>query len=151
MINKGKIAVAGLMLAAVGLPATAYATTKKAPTLVTYHVDATGAGEGGLGIKTAAYAKGIVTVNSKTDRLCYNIESKGLTGVTASHIHMGKKGVDGPVIVTLNYKSFSSMSTKLLCVSVPAATAKAIIAKPADYYLNVHTKKFPNGAVRGQL
>lgn len=153
MRNTSKIAVASLVLATVALPATAFASTmKKSPTFVTYHVDATGAGvTGAMGIKTSAYAKGIVTVNSKTDRLCYNIVSKGLAGVTASHIHMGKKGVDGPVVVTLNFKKFTAMSPSLTCVSVPAATAKAMIGAPADYYLNVHTTKFPNGAVRSQL
>ena len=31
------------------------------------------------------------------------------------------------------------------------ATIAALVSSPTKYYVNVHTKKFPNGAVRGQL
>jgi hypothetical protein len=36
-------------------------------------------------------------------------------------------------------------------VQATAAQAQAIVDEPADYYLNVHTGPFPDGAIRGQL
>ena len=37
------------------------------------------------------------------------------------------------------------------CVTAKKSVIAAIIAKPHDYYVNVHTKKYGAGAVRGQL
>jgi hypothetical protein len=37
------------------------------------------------------------------------------------------------------------------CVAAPSATVDAIRKHPADYYVNVHTGDFPDGAIRGQL
>lgn len=151
MISKSKVAIAGLMLATVALPATAYAATaKKMPTTETFHFVATAAGEGkGVVKMETAYAKGTIIVNSKTDRVCSAIVTKNLVNITAAHIHKGVKGVNGPVVVAFLTKSIGS--GKMTCIIVPAASAKAIIANPAGFYVNVHTKKFPNGAVRAQL
>ena len=151
MINKSKVAIAGLLLASVALPATAYAATAKAlPTTATYHFVATAAGEAGKMVKMEpAYAKGTITVNSKTDHVCSQIVTKGLVKITAAHIHRGVKGVNGPVVVAFVTKSIGT--GKISCIIVPAASAKAIIKNPKGFYINVHTAKFPNGAVRAQL
>ena len=150
MINKSKVAIAGLLLA-LAVPATANAATTRAlPTTATFHFVANEAGEpGGHGIMTPAYAKGTITVNSKTDHVCSQIVTKGLVNITAAHIHRGVKGVNGPVVVAFVTKSIGT--GKLSCIIVPAASAKAIIKNPTGFYINVHTKKFPNGAVRAQL
>ena len=104
MMNKSKFAVAGLVLATVALPATAFAGTMKVATSATFHVNAVGAGvSGGMGLKTAGHAKGVITVNAKTGRVCYNIEAVAIPGINAAHIHAGKRGVDGPVVVSLNF------------------------------------------------
>ena len=151
MKNKSKVAIASLLLSSVALPATAFAATAKTvPTTATYHFVANEAGEpGGKGIMTPAYAKGTITVSSKTDHVCSQIVTKGLVNITAAHIHKGAKGANGPVVVAFVTKSIGT--GKLSCIIVPAASAKAIIKNPKGFYINVHTKKFPNGAVRAQL
>jgi CHRD domain-containing protein len=37
------------------------------------------------------------------------------------------------------------------CVNVARTLVRAILANPGNYYVNVHTTDFPNGAVRGTL
>jgi len=146
-----KIFGASALLIGIGLGAGAAAATAS-PTSKTFVVKATGAGvAGGMGTKTAGYAKGTFAVNSVTDTICYRITDHGLGVVQAAHIHAGKKGIDGGVVVTLNVKSFNAMSMSPTCVKVTNAVAKSILKFPTLYYFNVHTAAFPNGAVRAQL
>jgi hypothetical protein len=150
-MNVQKILVTGALLSSLGL-GTGVAVASGASNSKTIVVDATGAGvSGGMGLKTSGYAKGTFSVNRVTNEVCYRINDKGLGVVQAAHIHAGKKGIDGGVVVTLNVKAFNMMSMAPTCVKVTPAVAKSLFAKPALYYFNVHTKAFPNGAVRSQL
>lgn len=68
---------------------------------------------------------------------------------TAAHIHRGAAGISGPIVVHLaapNAQGFSSG-----CTSASSAVITALLQHPADYYVNVHNAKYPEGAVRGQL
>jgi hypothetical protein len=72
---------------------------------------------------------------------------KGLTGsASAAHIHLGKRGVSGPVAVALcgPCKSGAHGTAKLTKKIV-----KAIENHGA--YVNVHTAKYKNGEIRGQI
>jgi len=55
-------------------------------------------------------------------------------------------GKAGPIVVALggHYKAKG-------CTSAPKKTIEAIESNPNAYYVNVHTAKYPNGAIRGQL
>jgi CHRD domain len=66
--------------------------------------------------------------------------------LVAAHIHKGRAGVAGPVVVPFGttYKSKG-------CVKATAAVAAAIRRNPNAYYVNVHNAKYPAGALRGQL
>jgi len=64
------------------------------------------------------------------------------------HIHRGAPGADGPVVVPFEAKDINAGRA---CVAAGTAVAKAIAADPAAYYLNIHTKAAPAGALRGQL
>jgi len=37
------------------------------------------------------------------------------------------------------------------CSALQREVAKAIVADPGSYYVNVHTADYPKGAIRGQL
>jgi hypothetical protein len=37
------------------------------------------------------------------------------------------------------------------CTALDPAKATALVAKPQDFYVNVHNAPFPGGALRGQL
>jgi hypothetical protein len=55
------------------------------------------------------------------------------------------------VLVPL-FGTTSSKTTRKGCArNQPAATLRKIVRTPGNYYVNVHTAKFPDGAARGQL
>ncbi len=86
---------------------------------------------------------------------CFGVTLDNLVPVTAMHIHDGKAGTNGAVVIPLvppvaagaaNPGAFSG------CVGgLPAGLAAAIIRNPGNFYVNVHNAAFPGGAVRGQL
>lgn len=79
--------------------------------------------------------------------LSWRLTFRGLTGrADAAHIHLGKAGKAGPVAAAL---CGPCRSGQLGRVKVNAAQARAIRTKGA--YVNVHTKKNPNGEIRGQI
>src|SRR5205814_1320957 len=79
------------------------------------------------------------------NKVCWEFsEISGIGKGLAAHIHKGNPGVAGPVVVPLG----SAFKTKG-CTTSPAA--KAVLANPAAYYVNVHTAKFQGGAIRGQF
>jgi hypothetical protein len=66
---------------------------------------------------------------------------------TASHIHMAAAGKNGPVIVPFvqNGNTFSAKPDAKLTDEQYAAF------KAGGLYVNVHSKAFPGGEIRGQL
>ena len=90
-----------------------------------------------------------VTTDVARQRVCYRITLKRVGTVNAGHIHRGKRGKAGPVVVAL----FGEATRRPRgCVSnVAKATIRRIERNPGDFYVNVHNKRHPDGAVRGQL
>jgi hypothetical protein len=89
-----------------------------------------------------------VTVNGTTGQVCVNIATTNIDAMTAMHIHPGAAGVANPPVVDFVVTSGTSAAK---CVSATPLQAAAIIATPADFYLNAHTAAFSAGAIRGQL
>ncbi len=116
---------------------------------VTLKVTATGANVmAGKGSPTGS-GSATFTINLAKGTICYSIKSKALKDINGVHIHSGASGVDGPVAVALDAKNFNKPG--VACVKETAAVLGAIASNPGLYYFNIHTKKFPAGAVRGQL
>jgi hypothetical protein len=103
--------------------------------------------------KNASKATGKAKITVTGKRLCYAITTTNLGGVPqAAHIHSAKAGKAGPVFVALFTKATPlKHGTVSGCVTTTTAKLKAIAAKPSAFYVNVHTKKYPVGALRGQL
>jgi hypothetical protein len=96
-------------------------------------------------------ATGIVRVQG--NRVTFAFSWKGISAPTLGHIHQGVAGVNGDVKVPLFGTAMPDTVTAaagVLTVSDPAI-ADALRANPSGFYLNLHTKEFPGGAVRGQL
>jgi hypothetical protein len=67
--------------------------------------------------------------------------------VNGTHIHAGGPGVDGGIVVDFS----PAVLNQQTCVPCPSTTCSNIISNPAAFYANIHTVKFPLGAVRAQL
>src|SRR4051812_10854800 len=90
--------------------------------------------------------RGTAEIKITGRRVCWEIRVTRIGKPSAAHIHKGKPGVAGPVVVPLG-GVFKAKG----CTTASGAVARAIQAHPRAYYVNVHNAKSPNGAVRGQL
>lgn len=89
-----------------------------------------------------------ITINLGQSTLCYELAVSNIAPATAAHIHEAPPSSAGPVVLTLRPPTSGSSSA---CVTVDQVLLKEIAKDPADYYVNVHNREFPGGAVRGQL
>lgn len=81
-------------------------------------------------------------------RVCVAFTLKNLGQPTGAHIHKGTSDDSGPVVVPLPTPSASGSSG---CVTASRAVVNDILVNRANYYVNVHTSEFPDGAIRSQL
>jgi hypothetical protein len=96
-----------------------------------------------------------------TDSVMYNVNATNIEGVTAGHIHLGKQGENGPVVVTL-FKYDSPMNQVSESGSFTAdkfegpwagkqISDAATAMTNGETYVNIHTEQNPNGEIRGQI
>ena len=86
-----------------------------------------------------------VTIRLGTSTLCHTLTVSGLVDVEAAHIH---RGSTGDIVVPLTTPTTGSSSG---CDTVAKALLQEIIRNPGAFYVNVHTKTFPAGEIRGDL
>jgi hypothetical protein len=90
-----------------------------------------------------------------TTSVCFGLVVDNLDKPTAAHIHSGTPANNGAPVVALTPPippASGNPGSSSGCVSgVAAATIAAIKADPTRFYVNVHTSRYPNGAIRGQL
>ena len=91
--------------------------------------------------------KAEVRLNAATGKVCWEFTLAKIDGKpNQAHIHKGKAGVAGNVVVPLG-ASYKRQG----CTSAAKSLVKAILKSPGSYYVNVHNAKHPAGAMRGQL
>ena len=111
-------------------------------------------------------AKGEADLKLSKDgkELTYNLKVKGIGNVTAAHIHTGKKGENGGPVAGLfagpkKAGKFSgvlakgAIMDKDLIGPLAGKTVADLVAmiKSGGAYVNVHTDKYPDGEIRGQI
>jgi hypothetical protein len=136
--------VVAVMLA-VALPAVALAgRSAKVSTL-----RATMRGSAEVGNKGAPSGSGtaVIKLYRSQGKACWTLSVKNLDKTLSAHVHKANSKKTGPVVIPLGARF-----AKTGCVTgLKAKTIDAIVKSPGGYYVNVHTKKYLNGAIRGQL
>jgi len=145
-----KIVLMSLALAAGTLIAgSALAAGGGTPQTVTVHM--TGSQEVPKGSPTGSGTfrfQLIPSVGPNVGQVCFSLTWSKIDTAIASHIHKGAKGEAGPVVIVL----FGTPPVKHSgCRNASKSLIEAIQKKPSAYYVNVHTNKYPGGAIRAQL
>lgn len=118
-------------------------------TAETYRAELTGAQEPGNTGDPDGVGKAEITVADKADQICWDLNSiSGIGPITAAHIHRGAPGVNGPPVFPLKEANEGGWKG---CANRSEWTEDALERNFANYYVNVHTAEYPNGAIRGQL
>src|SRR5687767_12942859 len=99
------------------------------------------------------------------DNIIYSVDVSNMDNVTAAHIHSGKTGANGPILVTL-FKTESPSSKPINGILTSGNITNADLEGPmagktlidltktmelGETYVNVHSEEFPNGEIRGQI
>jgi hypothetical protein len=85
----------------------------------------------------------------------FNYDFPGAVTVTGLHVHQGAKKANGAIVVDSGVAAFTDAdgdgNVTAVVSSVSPTLLQAILAKPKDYYVNLHTSVNPSGAIRDQL
>lgn len=91
-----------------------------------------------------------VDLKPKRKEVCFDLSFSGIAGkATSSAIFAGKKGEDGATKVLFFDEPTKSPVSD--CVKAKKNVLKKIKRNPRQYHVNVESKKYPDGAIRGQL
>lgn len=110
-------------------------------------------------------ATGTAVFKAKDNKkIYYRLEVNHLRNFTEAHIHRGKKGENGPIVVYLFGPAKPGISvnkgivegTITECDVVGPLSGKPLstlihLMKEKKTYVNAHTKQHPNGEIRGQI
>ena len=112
----------------------------------------------------AAAAGGAAAAASSGDKLSYTVDVNDIDQVTGSHIHMGKSGDNGPIIVTLfdPQTPTGKVNGELTSGTITAHDLSGPMKgkqlsdlldlfEQGEAYVNVHTQNHPKGEIRGQI
>lgn len=114
----------------------------------TYDAELNGAAVMGGGDPDGA-AVAQVTVTHDTDAVCYNVWNVSNIGApTGAHIHRGMSGQDGPVIAALERGEGQGWNG---CIERTGLANRLKTFGPEQFYVQIQTSEYPNGAIRGQL
>ena len=84
-------------------------------------------------------------------RFCWSISVRNIAKPNAAHIHEGRSGQAGEVVIPLKAPSSGDPGVVSGCSKIDSSLASELRSKPSEYYWNVHNANYPGGAVRGQV
>jgi hypothetical protein len=94
----------------------------------------------------------LILVNKQAGAICFDIKVERITlSALAAHIHKGAAGAAGPIVVPFFTAPRTDGVARGCVINLNDAVIGEILSNPSNYYVNVHTSDFPNGALRGQL
>jgi hypothetical protein len=137
-----RVLAAAAAVACFALPAAGLAAGSAAPK---FSATLRGSGEVPSGSPTGSgLAK--VTLDAKRGRACWVLSVRGIGKPLSAHVHRARSGKTGPVVIPLGARYMTKG-----CVKVPVKTLRAVLKNPRAFYVNVHTRTYLGGALRGQL
>ena len=114
-------------------------------------------------VDTSANGDAVLTVNQNQTQVSYRINVNSLQRMTVAHIHLGRRGQNGPIIAPLLSVSpaisvtraqvMGSISQSDLTGPLQGQSLADLIENmnAGNTYVNVHTEQHPEGEIRGQI
>ncbi|WP_342394619.1 CHRD domain-containing protein [Sinorhizobium numidicum] len=94
---------------------------------------------------SAGTGTGDVAVDTETKKLTWTVNASGLSGnPTAAHFH-------GPAAAGENADPVVDISGAIASGSADITDQHLADLQAGRWYLNIHTEKFPDGEIRGQV
>jgi CHRD domain len=95
------------------------------------------------------YAEAEVSIANNLDQICYDINNvRNLGAITSVSLNRAPMGQTGPVV--LRFREANEGGWKN-CVKRSEWLEANLEWRPGNYYVQISTTEYPNGAVRGQL
>lgn len=115
-------------------------------------------------VRTIATGTFFAWVNKDNTKLHYRLVVNNIKKMTQAHIHIGARGVNGPVVaflfgpvkpgISVNHSFVTGTITrKDLVGRLKGKSISALVEcmKKGNTYVNVHTEQNPEGEIRGQI
>ena len=148
----GKANVALIAFASALLIGAGPATRLNPASEITYTASLTGLEQVTSAARTAGDPDGAgmvrLTVDPERKRICYDFRLSGLSTPLMAHIHRGPAFRNGPSVVTLFTGPGGDLDD---CLDWTRERLAEIVSDPTNFYVNLATTEFPDGALRGQL
>ena len=150
---RSRTTVASITLAVILLAGPAAAAKRAVADRATFTVALTGDAEA---TKEAAPALGDtdglgsvkLVVDLASNQICYEFRLSKVATPLMAHIHRAPQQHRGPSVVTL----FTGPGGELRdCVMWTEERLEEIVSEPSNFYVNLYTTEYPDGALRGQL
>ncbi len=105
-------------------------------------------------------------IHSNGKIMSYNVNINNIDKVTIANIHQGKKGENGPIVVTLiRFKTLTPtglVNGQLAQGNITSIDLKGPLKgmqisdltkliEDSNAYVNIQTKQYPDGEIRGQI
>jgi len=114
-------------------------------------------------VRTAATGQAVFHLGDD-GKMKYTLTVRDIENVTAAHIHEGKKTRNGPPVVLLftgpvkpgkfsGVLAEGTITPDKMVGPLKGKTVGSLVEmiKRGDAYVNVHTEKYPDGEIRGQI
>ncbi|HYD41658.1 MAG TPA: CHRD domain-containing protein [Anaeromyxobacter sp.] len=99
-------------------------------------------------VRTEAVGAGVLSVDEASGEVRGFFVTRGLSDVTAAHVHLAARGTPGPVIVPMT----GGPDLWVVPDDAAALTREQIDAfLEGELYFNAHTEQYQAGEIRGQL
>ena len=106
------------------------------------------AARGGVALQLESFTSGLA-------HLAVPADTQVISGVGGAHVHVGRPGVDGPILIDLqngaDYNTSNPTGSADGSINFTQETFTRLLADPHAFYCNFHTAAAPAGLVRGQL